>query len=85
MCSKTVFQSAHRIPSGVLGVGVPLLLFLVVGAVLVASYLTPSGGPVQAADGRAAVETVRRSEFDRNIQGPTPGIARSLPQPRNAP
>jgi hypothetical protein len=54
MCSKTVFQSTREIPSGLFGVGLPVLLFWLLGAGLIATFLTPGSGPVWAANGLAA-------------------------------
>jgi hypothetical protein len=48
--SKTMFESAQRTPSGVFGIGVPMLLFAVVGTVLVTSYVTPNDRPLPAAE-----------------------------------
>jgi hypothetical protein len=54
MYSKTAFQSTRDIPSAGFGIGVPVLLFCVLGAVLVATYVTPDKDAIAAPLGAGA-------------------------------
>jgi len=55
MLSNAMVHSTRDIPTGALGVGVPLLLFFLLMAGLVASYTRASGAEMSAKPGAVQV------------------------------